>query len=147
MCPGEGTGGPADPTEDPGWATGRHASWVRLRSPWGPCKRLGMGWRAVRGVLVSGRGGLLCPRLMTGMCGGRAEDEEDRGRDAVEVVSGTGHRVVLAGAGRRGGGEERVGDSSAETVWAALDVRPLCFSSSSPSSMEVGTGVASFPMC
>lgn len=95
---------------------------------------------------MSGRGGLLCPRLMTGMCGGRAEHEEDRGRDAVEVVSGTEHRVVLAGAGRRGGGEERVGKSSAETVWAALDVGPPCFSSSSSSSMAVGTGVASFPI-
>lgn len=63
-------------------------------------------------MLVSGSGGLLCPRLMTGMCGGRAEDGEDRGRDAVAVVSGTGQGMVLAGAGRRGGGEERVGDPS-----------------------------------
>lgn len=36
---------------------------------------LGMGWSAVRGVLGSGRWGLLSPRLMTGMCEGRREDD------------------------------------------------------------------------
>lgn len=113
-----------DPAEDPGWATGRQVIWPRRRSPWGPCKRLGMGWRAVRGVPVSGSGGLLCPRLMTGMWGGRGEDEEHRGRDAVEVVGGTGHGGLLAGAGRRGGGDERFGDLAAETPCAAVDAGP-----------------------
>lgn len=106
-----------------------------------------MGWRAVRGVLVSGSGGLLCPRLMTGMCGGRGEDEEDRGRDAVEVVGGTGHGGVLAGAGRRGGGEERFGDLSAETARAAVDVGPPRVSSSSSVSMAVGAAAAPVSMC
>lgn len=60
--PVEGADAPPVPTEDPGspgLATGKQVIWVRRRSPWGPCRRLGMGWRAVRGVLVSGRGGLL----------------------------------------------------------------------------------------
>lgn len=106
-----------------------------------------MGWRAVRGVLVSGSGGLLCPRLMTGMCGGRGEDEEDRGRHAVEVVGGKGYGGVLAGAGRRGGGEERLGDLSAGTTCAAVDVGPPRVSSSSSVSMAVGVGAASVSMC
>lgn len=86
-----------------------------------------MGWRAVRGVLVSGSGGLLCPRLITGMCGGRGEYEEDTGRDAADTVGGTGSR---------GGGEERAGDLSAEAGVGAGP--PLRFSSSSSMSMEAG---------
>lgn len=108
---------------------------------------LGMGWRAVRGVLVSGSGGLLCPRLMTGMCGGRGEGEEDRRRDAVEVVGGTGQGGVLAGAGRRGGGEERFGDLSAETTCAAVDGGPPCVPSSPSVSMAAGAGAPSVSMC
>lgn len=130
--PGEAAGGPAGPTEEPGWATGRQASWVRFRSPWGPCNRWGMGWRAVRGVLGSGSGGLLCPRLMTGMCGGRSEDGEDMGREAG--VRG----VVLAGAGRRGGGEDRAGEPS---VGAPARVGPPCLSS-----RAAGAGAWSAPV-
>ena len=57
--------------------------------------RLGIGWRAVSGVLGRGRGGLLWLRLMTGMWGSRLED----GGKAAVAVEG--------GAGRSGGGEER----------------------------------------
>lgn len=28
-------------------------------------------------MLARGKGGLLCPRLMTGMCGGRGDDDKD----------------------------------------------------------------------
>lgn len=49
---------------------------------------------------------------MTGMCGGRGEGEDDEGMAAVEVAGGRRHGEVLAGAGRSGGGEERVGDPS-----------------------------------
>lgn len=62
---------------------------------------------------------MLCPRLMTGMCGGRAEDGEDR----------TGQGAVLAGAGRRGGGEDRAGDAG-----------PPRSSSSSSASAAAGSG-------
>lgn len=95
---------------------------------------------------MSGRRGLLCPRLMTGMWGGRGEDAEDRGRDAAEVVGGKGRGGVLAGAGRRGGGEERFGDLLAETTCAVVDVEPPGVASSSSVSMAVGVDVASVSM-
>lgn len=56
---------------------------------------------------------------MTGMCGGRGEGEDDEGTAAVEVAGGRGHGEVVAGAGRSGGGEERVGDPS--VVASALE--------------------------
>lgn len=107
-----------------------------------------MGWRAVRGVPLSGSGGLLCPRLITGMCGGRGEDEEeDGGSDAVEVVGGRGHGGVLAGAGSRGGGEERMGDLFPEAACAAVDAGPPRASSSSSVSMAASADVASISAC
>ena len=101
---------------------------------------------------MSGRGGLLWPRLMTGMCGGRGEDDEDEEKDAAEVGGGRAHGEVLAGAGRSGGGEERVGDP--EAAWAVVDVGPPGLSSSSSSSassspslvsMTMGSGAAALP--
>lgn len=59
--------------------------------------RFGMGCRAVSWGLGRGMGGLLCPRLMTGMLGGRGAEED-------------GVRGGLTGAGsepgRSRGGEE-----------------------------------------
>lgn len=136
----EPTGPTVDP-ETPGLTTGKQFSWLRRMSPCGPCRRLGIGWRAVRGVFGSGRGGLLWPRLMTGMWGGRGEDE---GKVAVEVGGGRGHGEVLAGAGRSGGGEESVGDPLVEAAGAVVLFGPPSFSSSSSSSvsMEMGSGAA-----
>ncbi len=81
---------------------------------------------------------------MTGMCGGRREEDEDEGKDAAEVGGGRGHGEVLAGAGRSGGGEERVGDPLAEAAGAVVVVGSPCFSSSSSSlvSMTMGSGAA-----
>lgn len=84
---------------------------------------------------------------MTGMCGGRGEDDEDNGMDAVEMGGGRGHGDVLAGAGRSGGGEERVGDLLAEAAVALVDAGPPCLSSSSSSSSSsvsimMGSGAA-----
>lgn len=96
---------------------------------------------------MSGSGGLLWPRLMTGMCGGRGEDDEDEGKDLVEAGGGRGHGEVLAGAGRSGGGEERVGDPLAEAAGAVVVVvvagpRFPSSSSSSSVSMTMGSGGA-----
>lgn len=78
---------------------------------------------------------------MTGMCGGRGVDDEDEGRDAVEVGGGRWHGEVFAGAGRSGGGEERLGELLAE---AALVVLDACLSSSSsPSSSLVSMTIDS----
>lgn len=64
---------------------------------------------------------------MTGMWGGRGDDEEDMVKAGVEVGGGTRHGEVLAGAGRSGGGEERVGDLLAEVAGALVVVRaPPC---------------------
>lgn len=80
------------------------------------------------------------------MWGGRGEDDEDAGKDDVEVGGGTGHGEVLAGAGRSGGGEERVGDllaEAAEAVEVVVVTGPPCFSSGSCSvSMTMGSGAA-----
>lgn len=78
------------------------------------------------------------------MCGGRGEDDEDKGSDVVEVGGGRGHGEVLAGAGRSGGGEERVGDWLAEAPVAVVGVGPprLSSSSSSSVSMTMGSGAA-----
>lgn len=82
---------------------------------------------------------------MTGMWGGRGEDDEDRGKDAVEAGGGSGHGEVLAGAGRSGGGEESVGDLVAEAAGVELVVvGPPCFSSSCFISMTMGSGAAAF---
>lgn len=74
------------------------------------------------------------------MCGGRGECDEDEGRDVVEAGGGRGHGEVLVGAGRSGGGEERVG----ELLAAAVNLGPLGLSSSSSSSvsMTMGSGAA-----
>lgn len=74
---------------------------------------------------------------MTGICGGRGEEDE-------EVEVGRGHGQVLAGAGRSGGGEERVGDPLVEAAEAVMDVGPprLSSSSSSSVSMTMGSGAA-----
>lgn len=74
------------------------------------------------------------------MCGGRGEDDEHEGKEAVEVGGSTGHVEVLAGAGRSGGGEERVGDPLAEAAGAEVLFGPPRFSSSSPVSMAMGSG-------
>lgn len=80
---------------------------------------------------------------MTGMWGGRGEDDEDGGKDAVEVGGGSGHGEVLAGAGRSGGGEESVGDLVAEAAGvAAAVVGSPCFSSFCSVSMTMGSGTA-----
>lgn len=92
---------------------------------------------------MSGRGGLLCPRLMTGMFGGRVEDD-DEGK--VVVGGGTGHGGVLAGAGRSGGGEETFGDPLAEAFGAAMHVDPW-LSSSSFVSMTISTGAPAVFAC
>lgn len=81
-------------------------------------------------MLGRGRGGLLCPRLMTGMWGGRGEDDEYDWKDDVVVGVGRGHGE--AGAGRSGGGEESVGDLLAEAAGGVVVVAvsgPRCFSS------------------
>lgn len=65
MAPGEGAEAPPEPTEAPEapeapGLRARQVSWLRRSSACGPCSRLGMGCRAVSGVVaVSGRGGLL----------------------------------------------------------------------------------------
>lgn len=79
---------------------------------------------------------------MTGILGGRGEDDEDEGKAAVEVGGGRVHGEVLAGAGRRGGGEERVGDPLAEAVGAVVLFGPPSFSFSSSISMAMGSGAA-----
>lgn len=76
------------------------------------------------------------------MCGGRGEDDEEEGKDVVEVEGGRGHGEVLAGAGRSGGGEERVGDPLAGAARAVGDVGPPCLSSFSLVSMTMGSGAA-----
>lgn len=90
---------------------------------------------------------MLWPRLMTGMCGGRGEEDEDEGKGAVEVGGGRGHGEVLAGAGRSGGGEERVGDPLERAAGTVVDAgSPRLPSSSSSScstvSMTMGSGAA-----
>ena len=72
--------------------------------PGGPARRGGMGWRAVSGVWASGRRGLLWPRLMTGMWGGRGAGGA-RGERAAVVFGDAVDAVV----GSRGGGEDRNG--------------------------------------
>lgn len=82
------------------------------------------------------------------MCGGRGEDCEDKVKDVVEAGGGRGQGEVLAGAGRSGGGEERVGDPLAEDAGAVAPVGPPRFSfpssssSSSSVSMTMGSGAA-----
>lgn len=135
--PGEVEEGPPGNPEAAGLSMGKHVCWLLRMSP---CSRLGIGWRAVSAVFGRGRGGLLWLRLMTGMCWRRVEDDEDKGR-AAEVV-GVGRRQgdVLVGAGRRGGGEERVGDVFADA--AAPVVLFDQISSSSSISMLAGSGVS-----
>lgn len=72
---------------------------------------------------------------MTGMCGGRGEDDEDEGKDTVEVGGATGPGEVLAGAGSSGGGEERFGDPLTEVEGALGVTAPPRLSSSSSSSL------------
>lgn len=61
----------------------------------------------------------------------------------VEAGGGRGHGEVLAGAGRSGGGEERVGDLLAAASAGAVNLGPLGLSSSSSSvSMTMGSGAA-----
>lgn len=83
---------------------------------------------------------------MTGMCGGRVEDEEEEREDTVEVRGGRGPKEVLKGAGRSGGGEDRVGDLLVEMAGAVVLFGPRRFSSSSSSSssvsMAMGSGAA-----
>lgn len=82
---------------------------------------------------------------MTGMWGGRGEDDEDGGKDAVEFGGGSGHGEVLAGAGRSGGGEESVGDLVAEAAGVvAVVVSPPRFSSSCSVSMTMGSAVSAW---
>jgi len=77
------------------------------------------------------------------MCGGRGEDDENKEKDTLEVRGGTGNVEFLAGAGRSGGGEERVGDPLVEAVGAVVLFGPPRFSSSSfPVSMTMGSGAA-----
>lgn len=57
------------------------------------------------------------------------------------MEGGRAHGEVLAGAGRSGGGEERVGDPLAEAAGTVGDVDPPCLSSSSVS-MTMGSGAA-----
>lgn len=78
------------------------------------------------------------------MCGGRGED--DAFKDEVEVGVGREHGEVLAGAGRSGGGEERVGDLLAEATRAVVLLGPPLFSSSSSTSvsMTMGSGAAAW---
>lgn len=77
------------------------------------------------------------------MCGGRGEDDEDVWK---EVGGGKGYKTVLAGAGRSGGGEERVGDPLAEAAGAEVLFGPPRFTSSlsfsSSVSMTMGSGAA-----
>lgn len=57
--PGEAAEGPPglpDNPGAPGLTMGKQVCWLRRMSP---CMRLGIGCRAVKGVLGSGRGGLL----------------------------------------------------------------------------------------
>lgn len=79
---------------------------------------------------------------MTGICGGRGEEDEDKRRDDEEVEVGREHGEVLVGAGRSGGGEERVGDPLVEATGAVTDVGPPRLSSSSSVSMTTGSGAA-----
>lgn len=62
----------------------------------------------------------------------------------MEVGGGRVHGEVFAGAGRSGGGEERVGDPLAEAAGAVVLFGPPSFSSSSSSSvsMAMGSGAA-----
>lgn len=78
------------------------------------------------------------------MCGGREEDDEEEGKEAVPAGGGKGHMEVLAGAGRSGGGEERVGDPLAEATGAVVLFGPPRFSSSFlfSVSMTMGSGAA-----
>lgn len=95
-------------------------------------------------MLGSGRGGLLCPRLMTGMWGGRGEDNEDERKGPEEVGVGSGLREVLTGAGRSGGGDESVGEPSAETVRVAMVIGASLFTFSV--SMTIDSGAAAVPV-
>lgn len=82
---------------------------------------------------------------MTGMCGGREDDDEDKGTDDIEVGGGRAHGEVLAGAGRSGGGEESVGDPLAEAAGGDVEVTlsPSRFSSCLSSvSVTMASGVA-----
>ena len=80
---------------------------------------------------------------MTGMWGGRGDNDEDVGKEDVEVGGGTGHGDILACTGSSGGGEERVGDLLAEAAGAVVVTDPSCFSSCSCSvSMTMGSGAA-----
>lgn len=132
--PGEGV------VEVPAAAPGWQGSWAGRRS-----SRLGMGCRAVRGVLLRGRGGLLWPRLMTGMCGGRGEGEEHGGREAEEEAGGaSGQGEVLAGAGSSGGGgEDRAGqDPPADPAGALGLPSPAPNPTAASVSTATGSGVA-----
>lgn len=126
--PGEGV------AEEPGSGVSRRSS------------RLGMGCRVVRGVApLSGRGGLLWPRLMTGMCGGRGQGEDDAGRetDAEEeeedkAGGGSGQGEVLAGAGSSGGGgDDKVGQDPPADPAGAPGLSPP---NSAPASVPRATG-------
>lgn len=76
------------------------------------------------------------------MCGGRGEDEEEEREDTAEVGGGRGPEEVLKGAGRSGGGEDRVGDLLVEMAGAVVLFGPRRFSSSSSVSMAMGSGAA-----
>lgn len=123
------------PAAAPGW----QGSWAGRRS-----SRLGMGCRAVRGVLLRGRGGLLWPRLMTGMCGGRGEGEEHGGREAEdeeEAGGASGQGEVLAGAGSSGGGgEDRAGQDPPADPAGALGLPSPAPSPAAAASVSAATG-------
>lgn len=74
------------------------------------------------------------------MCGGRGDDSEHGGKEATEATEAT---EALAGAGRSGGGEERVGDPLAEASGAVVLFAPARFSPSSLSSLvSMSTGLS-----
>lgn len=75
---------------------------------------------------------------MTGMCGGRGDSEDDEGTAEVEVAGGRGHGDVLAGAGRSGGGDERVGEPSVDAgALEAMVFDPSSFPISSSFSVSL----------
>lgn len=95
---------------------------------------------------MRGRGGLLCPRLMTGMWGGRGEEDENDLKDDVDVGVGRGHGED--GAGRSGGGEESVGDLLAGTAGGGVVVDgPCCSSCSSCVSVTIALGAVAVSGC
>lgn len=78
---------------------------------------------------------------MTGICGGRGDDD-DGGAAVMKDGGIRGHEEVLAGAGRSGGGEERLGDPS---VGVADMVFSLSASFSSSVSIATGSGASVVP--